>query len=174
MCAGLIVLVKLLILPEVEYRRPPRPCYAKKRGFAKNVLFAVRAFVCQEQIDAVTTNSATARSRKRLPTRTYQSHTAPRRCGVQETFQENGPTHVDSSSRRIQTVSGTFVCTARSKSIAMFSAFDPPQPKLPPRGLDPPFTRQRSAGRPLPYSQRCPHRARLATRQAKRNPHDHM
>ena len=71
------------------------------------------------------TNSATARSRKRSPTRTYQSHTALRRRGVQETFQENGPTNVGSSSRRIQAVSGRYVATAHSKSIAMFSAFDP-------------------------------------------------
>ena len=58
--------------------------------------------------------------------RTYQSHTAPRRCGVLETFQDNGPTYVDSSSRRTQTVSGRYGATGHSKSIAMFSAFDPP------------------------------------------------
>ena len=110
--------------------------YAKKRGIAKtrylqSVLLCVRnklvwllvtSTVLRGDRKAVRTNSATARSRKRSPTRTYQSQTAPRRSGVQETFQENGPTYVDSSSRRIQTVSGTYAATVRSKSIR----FDPP------------------------------------------------
>ena len=72
------------------------------------------------------TNRATARSRKRSPTRTYHSHTALRRCGVQVTFQENGPTSVDSSSRQIQTVRCRYVATAHSKSTAVFSVLDPP------------------------------------------------
>ena len=71
------------------------------------------------------TDSATARSRKRSPTRIYQARTALRRCGVQETFQADGPTYVDSSSHRRQTLSGRYAVTARSKSIAMFSTFDP-------------------------------------------------
>ena len=61
------------------------------------------------------TNSATARSRKRSPTRTCQSHTALHHCGDQVAFQENGPTYVASSSRRILTVSGRYAATARSK-----------------------------------------------------------
>ena len=88
--------------------------------------FLVTLTVVRGERKAVMRNSATARSRKRLATRTYSSHTAPFRCGVQETFQENGPTYVDSSHHRIQTVSGRYVDTARSKPIAMFSAFDPP------------------------------------------------
>ena len=71
-------------------------------------------------------NSAAARSRVRSPTRTYQSHTAVHHCGDQVAFQENGPTYVDPSSRRIQTVSGRYAATPRSKSIAMFLAFDRP------------------------------------------------
>ena len=46
-------------------------------------------------------------------------------CGDQVAFQEYGATYVDSSSNRIQTMSGRFAATARSTSIAMFSAFDP-------------------------------------------------
>ena len=67
--------------------------HAKRRAVAENVLFAVRTGICQEQLDMVAvtstvlrgerkmvmTNSAIARSKKPMPTRTYQSHTAPRR-----------------------------------------------------------------------------------------------
>ena len=38
----------------------------------------------------------------------------------------NGQTYVDSSNRQILRVSGRYAATARSKSIAMFLAFDPP------------------------------------------------
>ena len=74
---------------------------------------------------AVLTNSASARSRRRSVTRIYQSHMAPHHCGVQEALLASGPTYVDSSSHQIQTMIGIYAVTARSKSIAMFSAFDP-------------------------------------------------
>ena len=53
-------------------------------------------------------------------------HDTKSRCGVQETLRENEPAYVDSSGRRIQTMSGRYAVMARSKSIVMFSAFDPP------------------------------------------------
>ena len=116
---------------------------------------------------AAMTNRATARSRKRSPTRIYHSHTAPRRCGVQETFQATGPTYVDSSSHRILTMSGRYAVTARSKPIAMFLAVDPTDQSCHHEVRNPPFTRQRSAGRPILCSQCCSQRARLAAGQEK-------
>ena len=90
-----------------------RDAESRKTYYLQSVLVCVRnkliwllvtSTVLRGERKAVMTNSATARSRKRWPTRTYQSHTALCRCGIQETFQENGPTYVDSSSRRIQTI----------------------------------------------------------------------
>ena len=81
--------------------------------------------VTHGDVDQVTNSGTTALLRRRLPTRACQFRMALPLCGDQETFQANGPTYVDSSSHRIQTMSGRYAVTARSKSIAMFSAFDP-------------------------------------------------
>ena len=111
---------------------------AKRRGIAKtcylqSVLLCVRnkliwvlvtLTVLRCEREAVMTNSVTARPTKRSPTRVYQSHTALHHCGDQVAFQENGPTYVHSSSRRILMVSGRYAAMALSKSIVMFSAFD--------------------------------------------------
>ena len=98
--------------------------YAKRRGIAKNVFYLQSVLFCVRnklmwllrcEGKTVMINSAAARSRVRAPTRTNQSHTAVHHCGDQVAFQENGPTYVDPSSRRIQTVSGRYVATPRSK-----------------------------------------------------------
>ena len=83
------------------------------------------SMVTHGDVDQVTNSGTTALLRRRLPTRACQFRMALPLCGDQETFQANGPTYVDSSSHRIQTMSGRHAVTARSKSIAMFSAFDP-------------------------------------------------
>ena len=48
--------------------------------------------------------------------------------------------------------SGSFAVFAGQGSSASQMTAATHRQKLPLRGLDPPFTRQRSAGRPLPYS----------------------
>ena len=115
--------------------------YAKKRGIAKNVLFAVRTVMCQEQVDMVAGdfNGATWRKKSGDNQQRHSTieeafantnqpipHGSSPLWGVQETFQRNGPTYVVSLSHRIQTMSGRYAVTARLKSIAIFSAFDPP------------------------------------------------
>ena len=112
--------------------------FAKRRGIATNVLFAVRTLYVRNKVKwllgginggetkAVTLSSATVRSKKRSPTRIYQSYTAYSAMADQVAFQENGLTYKDSSSRRILIVSGRDAATARSTSIEMFLAFDPP------------------------------------------------
>ena len=107
----------------------PRDAESRKTFYLQSVLFCVRIkliWLLRGEGKTVMINSAAARSRVRSPTRTYQSHTAVHHCGDQVAFQENGPTYVDPSSRRIQTVSGRYAATPRSKSIATFLAFDRP------------------------------------------------
>ena len=114
--------------------------YAERRAIEKHVLFAVRVVLCQEQVDMVAGDFNGAAWRKknghdqqrdRTIEEVFANTNIPIPHGssplrVQETFQENGPTYVDSSSRRTLTVSGRYVGTAHSKSIAMLSAVDPP------------------------------------------------
>ena len=84
---------------------------------------AVGTVMCQEQIDMVAGDFNGAAWRQKSGDDQQRDSTIeeafantnlpiPRHCGVQETFQENGPTYVDSSSRRIQTVSGRYAVTA--------------------------------------------------------------
>ena len=101
--------------------------YAKKRGIAKNVLFAVRTVMCQEQVDMVAGdfNGATWRKKSGDNQQRHSTieeafantnqpipHGSSPLWGVQETFQRNGPTYVVSSSHRIQTMSGRYAVTA--------------------------------------------------------------
>ena len=107
----------------------PRDAESRKTFYLQSVLFCVRnklIWLLRGEGKKVMINSAAARSRVRAPTRSYQSHTAVHHCGDQVAFQENGPTYVDPSSHRIQTVSGRYAATPRSKSIATFLAFDRP------------------------------------------------
>ena len=55
--------------------------------WSKLIWLLVTSTVRRGERKMVMTNNGTARSRKRSPTRIYQSHTAPRRCG----FPRNGP-----------------------------------------------------------------------------------
>ena len=112
----------------------PRDAESRKTCYLQSVLLCVRnkliwllvtLTVMRGERKAVMTNNATTRSRKRSPTRINQSHAALHHCGDQVAFQEKGPTYVDSSCRPIQTVGGRYAATARSKPIAMFSAFNP-------------------------------------------------
>ena len=73
----------------------PRDAESRNICCLQSVLFCVRnkliwllviLTVLRGERKALTTNRATAQSRKRWPRRTYQPLTAPRRLGVQETF----------------------------------------------------------------------------------------
>ena len=148
--------------------------YAKNRGIAKNVLLAVRTVMCQEQIDMVAGDFNGAAWRK--------THSADqlRDSTIEEAFANtnlpipHGPTLLWGPGG----VPGDWAAvrgfikspnTDGEWQIRGHGAFEINRGVLDIRptdqSLDPPFTRQRSAGRPISNSQHCPQRARTKARQ---------
>ena len=128
--------------------------YAKRRRIAKHVSFAVRTVLCQEQIDVVAGDLIGAAWRKKSGDDQQRDST------IEEAFAN--------TNLPIPHGSSPLCCPGNVPGewtdLCVF--IKPPNTDgewqirgLPPRGLDPPFTRQCSAGRQLPYSQRCPQRA---------------
>ena len=156
--------------------------YPKKRGFAKNVLFAVRAVLCHEQVDMVAGDFYGAAWRKKsgdnqqrdsTTEKAFANTSLPIPHGSSPLW---GPGNVPGERAD--------VCgfteppnTDNEWQVRGHGTLEINCDVLGTRPTDQSchhevwihrFTRQRSAGRPIPFSQRCPQQARPAAGQEKR------